>query len=806
VSRHCRLVNLLSVVLLVLALNAQMMCSVRVKSATYDEQEYVARGYAVLKTGDMRLRLRHPLLTNLISALPLLLVPQLQVPTEHGSWASADFHAFSAEFLWHTNQAYAGQIVYLSRWPMMLLTVFLAVLVYRWARALWSVGGGLLALVVMVFDPNIVAHGRLANTDIGATTFIFLAAYAFWEYRRCPTWSRLGLAGLACGLAQTTRFTAMLLFPIFGLEMLIETPWLTRDPAWPKLRRVAVTMLVLAVLALLTIWAVYGFAWGPVGGVGPSLPAPGHWGELRALLDRLGRADRAFLLGRIYEGGWWLYFPVALAVKTPLPTVFLVAWSGIAAVRERVFRRYLHLWLPVLAYLGFAVVSSLNTGYRLILPILPFLAVCAGRVASGRRLYAFERTPPARRYLIALGALLVWLLCGTVHIYPHYLAYFNELVGPRKGYQVLVDSNLDWGQDLPGLRQWMDEHGIDQVYLSWFGTAPPEQYGVRHRYLPGWPPFERPALRVYHPQRPLPGTYAISATNLQGVLLDDPSTFATFRSMLPVAQVGCSIFIYEVPSIGPPANLALGGARLDEIPAQWLDVHTGTNDLRLRWFDPRSSLVLMPARSGPCYVIADDHPLADALHERFLGTQGPVPVDTGSQAYPCPDPDVVDDQLTVVAVSTISVGSRIDLANAETSSGEEATYGTRSISFDHRFALLGYELLTPAVEPGASLELLTYWRVLDGSERPLAIFVHLIDSDGGIRGQYDGLDVAVERLYGGDVFVQLHAIAVPEQAPTRRYRLELGLYDPATMERLSLVSAGDEILGDRVRLSDVVVQ
>jgi hypothetical protein len=246
--------------------------------------------------------------------------------------------------------------------------------------------------------------------------------------------------------------------------------------------------------------------------------------------------------------------------------------------------------------------------------------------------------------------------------------------------------------------------------------------------------------------------------------------------------------------------------RLDEIPARWLDRHAGTNDLRLRWFDPRGSLVLMTARSGLCYVIADDHPLASVLHERFLGTQGAVPVATGIQAYPCLDPDVVADLLARVALSPISAGSNPVLATAETGSEDQPAPGTGLVSFDRRFALLGYELLTPVAEPGAGVELLTYWRVLEGSDRPLAIFVHLIDGDGGVRAQYDGLDVAVERLVGGDVFVQVHTIAIPEQAPSGQYQLALGLYDPVTMARLKIVSAGDENLGDHVRLSNVVVQ
>ena len=325
--------NLVAVVL-VLMLYAQMMGSVRVKSATYDEQTYYARGFAVLKTGDMRLRLRHPLLTNIISAAPLLLLPDLRLPTDHGSWANAEFHGFSAEFLWNTNADQVDQIVYLSRWPMMLLTLVLAAFVHRWARALFGSRGALLALALVAFDPNIIAHGRLANTDIGATLFIFIAAYAFWAYQRHPSWSRLLLAGIVCGLAQTTRFTALLLFPIFGLEALAMV-WVEEEGArFRRLGRAVVVLLVLTGASLLAIWAVYGLTWGPVDGTALSLPAPDHWGELLSLTSRLERADPAFLLGRVYEGGWWPYFFVTFAVKTPLPVIILIGWATVQMIRQ----------------------------------------------------------------------------------------------------------------------------------------------------------------------------------------------------------------------------------------------------------------------------------------------------------------------------------------------------------------------------------------------------------------------------------------------------------------------------------------
>ena len=823
-----RLRRLLLAILLLLALYAQMMGSVRIKSATYDEQTYYARGYAVLKTGDMRLRLRHPLLTNLISAAPLLLLPDLQVPTDHRSWINAEFHEFSAQFLWATNRDWADQIVYLSRWPMMLLTLVLAAFVHRWARALYSPGGALLALTMVAFDPNLIAHGRLANTDIGATVFIFIAAYAFWEVQRRPCWRRLLLAGIACGLAQTTRFTALLLFPIFGLEALGQALWPvpaegqprganhqpTPPPSpWRNISRAIWTASALTGLSLFTIWAVYGFTWGPVNGTGPSLPAPDHWGELVSLVQRLNRADRAFLLGRIYEGGWWPYFFVTFAVKTPLPTLVLLGWATARAIRDRRWLRDLPFLLPAAAYFASGVISNLNTGYRLILPILPFLAVHAARISSC--LPVSSSLSSRTRRLLPL-TLAIWLVLSSLLIYPHYLAYFNEIVGPRDGYTVLVDSNLDWGQDLPGLRTWMDAHGVEEVYLSWFGIAPPEHYGVRYRFLPGWPPFENPALRVYHPERPLPGVYAISATHLQGVLLDAPDTFATFRARRPVAQIGYSIMVYQVPATAPPADLALGEVRLDQIPASTLDNHLTTNDLRLRWFDPATSLILMPSGPGTCYAVADDQPLAQPLAERFLGSMQPLVQGPGFRLYACPDVADVSHRLNIAAASPVLRSPEVEFAPGDVPSEwpllkSDGAPTVRSpvnlpASFDGQVDFLGYEVLTPSPAPGQEMSLLTYWRVQKQPRQPLKIFVHVLDDHSRIWGQYDGLDVPVEGWVPGDVIVQLHAFPVATDAPPGRYWIEVGLYNPRTMERLQVVSDAGAVPGERLLLQKILMQ
>jgi len=774
------------VVLLLLAMYAQMTGSIRVKSATYDEQEYLARGYAVLQTGDMRLRLRHPLLTNLISAAPLLLIPDLEVPTGHPSWANAEFHAFSAEFLWGVNREHADQIVYLSRWPMMLLTLVLAAFVYRWAKELFGHSGGLLALALTAFDPNLIAHGRLANTDIGSVAFIFIAAYAFWKYLHKPNWRRLILAGIACGLAQTTRFTALLLFPIFGLQALVAAWQEEGRLRWRVLERTTLVVAALLGISLLVIWAVYGFTWGPVDGTGPSLPAPDHWGEFLSLIQRLDRSDPAFLLGRIYEGGWWPYFFVALTVKTPLPTLILIGWATVRMFHRRQWLRDISLLLPVAAYFGTAVMGNLNIGYRLILPILPFLAVHVGRLVElpmQRRMNRFHL-----HQLLPI-VFCTWLAVSALVIYPHYLAYFNELIGPSNGYKVLVDSNLDWGQDLPGLRDWMDERSVEEVYLSWFGIAPPEHYGVRYRYLPGWPPFEDPALRIYHPQRPLPGTYAISATNLQGVLLDAHDTFDYFQEREPIGQVGHSILLYEVAAQGSPAALALGGIRFDQLSASVLDENFETNDLRLRWFDPEESIVLMPHSESQsyCYAVPGERSFHSALASRFLSKS--TPLTTGeSKLYPCISDLRMRQRLTKATRSGVSYGS-----------GERHSVDY-PVSFSEQIALLGYESWLSSGSAGGELSVLTYWKVLERPEHSLRVFIHVVNEKNDIITQEDRLDVPTAGWYEGDIIAQLHTMPIPSGGDLGAYQVELGLYDPQTMERLEVLDNQGKSVATRLWL------
>jgi hypothetical protein len=295
----------------------------------------------------------------------------------------------------------------------------------------------------------------------------------------------------------------------------------------------------MGLIALVVLWASYGFR-GPADfGVLPE-------DYVRGLLFVLEHSEArpTFLLGQLSDHASPYFFPVTFALKTPLPLVALLVLAAFVTPRLS-WRAAAFLWLPVAVYLAFTFTRGLQIGHRHLLPIYPFLFVAAGRAAN-----LAGRASVSVRVLVL--ALVAWYAVGTLAVHPHYLAYFNELAGgPRNGYKRLVDSSLDWGQDLKGLRTWMDARGVARIKLSYFGSADPSYYGIEADALPGYS-APHPA-RVIREVRP-GDLVAVSATNLQGVYLDpeDRPLMERFRRSTPIDQVGYSILIYRADFAWPP--------------------------------------------------------------------------------------------------------------------------------------------------------------------------------------------------------------------------------------------------------------
>ncbi len=731
-------------VLLLLLLYTLILTSVSQKSLTVDEQGHLFRGIAYVKTGAAHFLWGHPLLASSLNALPLLTEPELQLPTASPSWQAGKWEIAGDQFLWQLNSD-PLRLIFLGRLPTLWLTLLLAALIYRWGRQMAGKAAALLALALFVLDPNVLAHGGLITSDIAVTFFILLAVYGFWNIEhgtRNTTYAVL-LTGLGLGGAAATKFSAAALAPILGLLAL----WLAvKRRSW----RPFGILLAAGGMAALVVWAVYRFQLRP-------FPAAAYWQDLIWQFDYFSRPHGAYLLGQYAETGWWYYFPVAFLLKTPLPTLLLLGYAFgrllSSVIRQRstaqVFNfNLLALLVPAAVYFLISLFTPLNIGYRHLLPILPFLYLFIA-------LSLAPLLPRPRSSLLLIP--LAWLLLIALFTWPDYLSYLNRLAGPAESrWRVLSDSNLDWGQDLLALADWQQETG-KPLYLSYFGTAHPSAYGLDFTALPTWEPGPEqlpPFRQAFNPADPAPGFYAISVTNLQGLVLgEEADTFAWFREQEPVARIGGSIFVYEVAARGEPVAVAFSGLRPAELAPE-LHAELDTNDVRVRWFDAQTSLI-WPADSG-WWALGETQP-AEPLRS-FVQTTGEFMSSDKSQrlvrpAYPPRLPWPENAPLGKTAVSTGSAPA----------------------------VFLGYDDVQND-QSAHEINLITGWRVLEGTEQPLKIFVHALNEQGEIVGQWDGLDVDPTSWQPGDVFVQLHHFTVPETAVVHSFAI--GLYDGETLERV----------------------
>ncbi|HXF80545.1 MAG TPA: hypothetical protein VN598_16885, partial [Usitatibacter sp.] len=250
----------------------------------------------------------------------------------------------------------------------------------------------------------------------------------------------------------------------------------------------------------------------------------------------------ANLLGERYVGGRWYFFPVAFLLKTPaaLHLLLLLALvGGWAALRARPWREWICHGarapaVGIVFFLAGLVTSSMNIGFRHAMPMLPLICIL---VAQGIE-PLWRRGRPALRY--ALGIVFAAYVASTSMHYPYYLAYLSEYVAGRPLYATLVDSSTDWGEGLVALRDFMQKRGVDSVALGYFGSTPPEGYGIRYFPLPSY--YQLPEAA---PGTPVPRYAVVSATLLAGnYVKGDP--YKQLRTREPVAVLADTLYVYDM--------------------------------------------------------------------------------------------------------------------------------------------------------------------------------------------------------------------------------------------------------------------
>ena len=735
-------VLVMTALLMSLAYGLMVSSAVR-KSSTVDEQTHLFRGTAYLLEQATQFRDVHPPTGFALQSILLLTEPNLHLPTDTQAWANGQWELAADSFLWQLNDN-PQRLIFLARLVSMWMTLLLGAVVFRWAKEIGGWQPALAAMVLLLFDPNILAHGRLMTNDISVTLFMTVAVFSYWRWATTGKWTAVLWFGLSLGLAGATKYSAITLIPALGIIAI----WLSwRRRSW----RPIVVLFVGGLISVLVIWGLYGFVLRPV-------PLAPLWDDLAWTLDYFGRPSGAYLLGETSAGGWWYYFPVAYLVKTPLAILGMAVWAIVVtlwSVWQRhqpsgmTWKTFLFLTLPPAVYLIVSLVGPLNIGYRHLLPILPYVALFTAVALLGETAHIgrWSRTiATAFVGSVMLLALLVW---------PDYIPYFNRLAGgPDRSWRVLSDSNIDWGQDLPALAAWNTARADSlPLYLSYFGTAHPRAYGVDYVPLPTWAPGPEqppPDRQVFDPADPAPGWYALSVTNLHGQVLKDPDLYATFRDQVPSALIGDSIRIYEVPAHGPAFNLALAGIIPSELDTVLRDTLPG-NDRHIRWLTDANSLIWSP---GGIWMATDT---AVAAELRPYLPETPEAVAADQELYHLEQPP-------------------------------DPVWATESVTFGDTLTLLGSQVV--ALPDGNDMGVLTYWEVAEATDQPIKLFVHALDGDGNLVSQWDGMGAEPGSLQTGDRFLQFHRLPAPVSAPER---LVVGVYDGETLERLTTPDGRDAI-------------
>ncbi len=503
-----------AVVALFVVLAVELFVPARRQSQTPDEANHMLAGVRYWKNGDFGTNPEHPPLAKLVAALPILNVPSPPV-VPYAQFFKMENFSSGSEFLYTHD---ADGMLWRARAAISFFTFVLALLVLTAAIEFFGPGTGLVALLIFVFEPNLLAHGAMVTTDMASACCFFAAVYAFYRWRKHPTAGRVIVCGVAVGLALSVKHSGIFLIPVLVVLTIVDLLALRYTSARAaeaadsyasrkEPMRTVFSFVAIGVIAYIVLWAFYGFRYQARPGTLAMVPtladylASTHSTAAQAAIARLAawhllpeaylfglvdiavaaKRDPMFLLGVDYTTGHWFYFPAAFLIKSTLGFLGLLAaapflnnlWKG-GRWRTTAF-----LVLPALMYFGASLASTMDIGIRHILPVYPFFVVlgAAAAVALARK---------QRWGIYATGALVLWHVASSAHVFPYYLTYANEAWGGSTDtYRLLTDSNADWGQGLREARSYLDAHGIKDCWFAHYGwDVDPAYYHMPCRPLP----------------------------------------------------------------------------------------------------------------------------------------------------------------------------------------------------------------------------------------------------------------------------------------------------------------------------------
>ncbi len=498
-----------ALLVLLAAMVVLMWQPMREEVATFDEPLFLGAGYTYLKGMGLHIDPEQPPLAKEWSALPLLFMdvkiferaaryldPQRGYP-ETRTWSDEHvsvqslfplgrdswyFRPMSEGYMFGNLLLYDGandaeKLLFVGRLMQVILTLLTGAVIFFWVRQLAGGEAAIFGMVLWVFNPIALAYGHLVLTDMGATLTFLLGVWSFSKLLQQPTSVRAVLLGVATGSAFLMKFTAVLLPPMYAVMAVI---WWCKTP--PDRKRWGTLGKVIALAGLVT-WITILVGYAPYWSPPPFLPAeqaaqmgvpwwfqrfrfclipPDFFKGLACQIGHSHVGHWSYLRGQWRRTGWWYYYLVALGLKSPIPWLILLLVGFILGLKTAWRGAVLSCmpWIAAAVYLGFAMSSTINIGVRHLLPMIALLTVgIAAQIGS---------QPKTVR--IGAWVLCSWLAVTALLAHPDYIKYFNEIAGGKhEGYRYLLDSNLDWGQDVKPLKKFLEDHHIDHIYQYYCG-------------------------------------------------------------------------------------------------------------------------------------------------------------------------------------------------------------------------------------------------------------------------------------------------------------------------------------------------
>lgn len=502
-----------------------LIASVLRESPVFDEIAFAPAGYEFLVKHDFTAEPFSPPLTREIIALPMLI----------------------------NKNVINDKVFFYPRMVVVLFTLLLGIVVYLFSNKLYGIKAAIFSLLLFTFEPEILARGHIAMTDLITTFFFTLSLYLFYIFRKSFDHKKLILFSIVVGLTLSTKFTMLpFLFVTLGSFIIFEKKKkLLNFNFWKKK---AGFIFIFISLVFISLWSTYFFTFEPPLGyradpnraaiemakknvmIKWALTQPVPLGSYLSTIKEDLRENytndfikESYFFGKYSLYGFYGYYQMAsFLIKTPIPLIIFFVLSLYYFFRKK--DSYFPL-IPIIVIFLSTSFTHVLLVLRYILPVYPFLIIYASQIVNVKK----------NKFVIVLIAILtIWYIAGTLKVFPHYISYYNEIVGGEKnGYKYLVEGNMDLGQGLVDLATYQKEKNINNLQLAYFGTALPSRYGIRYERIKDKSIFESKKVR---PMNINNNIVAISATCWHFCFYDSNEVL---KNLKPVDIVGGSILIFK---------------------------------------------------------------------------------------------------------------------------------------------------------------------------------------------------------------------------------------------------------------------